>query len=79
MKIRKNTPKIRKNTEKSEKYSENLEKYIKFGQNTPVNSEKYSRKLGKILRKIRKNTPQKPGSQSQNHFFQLCLEGETIL
>jgi len=48
-----------------------LGKILRIRKNTPVNSEKYSRKLGKILRKIRKNTPQKPGSQSQNHFFQL--------
>ena len=46
----------------------------KIWTNTPVNSEKYSRKLGKIVRKVRKNTPQKPGSRSQNHFFQLCLQ-----
>ena len=40
-------------------------------QNTPAEFGKILRKSRKILRKSQKNTPQKPGSQRQNHFFQL--------
>ena len=45
-----------------EKYSSRIRK------TTPVNSEKYSGKFGKILR------PQKPGSWSQNNFFPTMLQ-----
>ena len=71
---------IRKNTQHPEKYWWDLKKEKRssliFGwkiRKNAQNLEKYSGKSGKILQKIWKNTSQKTGSRTQNHFFWLWL------
>merc|ERR1712074_411281 len=96
MGIRKNTLEIRKKLKKFRKIKKirkntlenlvkELGKILRIRKNTPVNLEKYSRKLGKILRKIRKNTPQNQDPIVKNTFSNyapLCplfVENEKIL